>query len=1503
MKRPPNRPGSIIDLHGTSLITTSNQVIDEKVASLSLNTTAQNDNKPQSEAKGNSIFNRISQTLKNRHVSSPKASSSQSESAATASQPPLSKSTLPIHLACFKGEFLRVSDLLATNPFLLNQTYNFSEQSLLSNAEEQDNSYLPPLSTPKTIRAALSVFDITKMNRDQRWLIHNYFSGCSLLHYACAGDKLEIVRFLLDQQEGTIDVDVTNDEGKLSEFYTFNDEIKELIIMERKKRHQSQQQQQRVPPPPLPSSVPPPLPSSPPPPLPSAPPPSFPVSEDEPPPSPPPLPTIIPKRQSALTTTMPKRQSALNNGSMVIPTTSSTSMMPKRQSALTGGNTEKHLLIARNSPSPPPPSFSQDDNDDEEEIPLPSSPPSSALAQQQEHSSLSSRQLPPPPPISSSVVAGRPPPPPTSTSVQIQQSRPPGQSASPSIPLSASSSSSTSVSNSPSPYSYVDDIRFAKYVKMKALLPHLAVQQKMKLDGFTVDEINHFFNDEAPPSSVPMSVSKPVPPGPPAVPGPPIKKDIRPALGPPPPPMVKPPFAPLSNSDTSKSNAAPPRPTSMVSKEDDKKSAHASVAPPAPPAGSTHQQLAQRQQPTVMTRLPPPPPPISATSLGGMIAKNDSSEPPSPPPSSFDDEESRFNDRLSPPAPPAAGLPSANEGSSGNNRPKSQRISTRRLSRVISNRRMSSTSNDDHSSVGDGGNNSSEKGKEAHKHLHHHHQQQQVTGERISMSSVISDITADSRTLEASSNTSGGGKGVIGTTPRPVPAASQSKSGSNINAGNQKGPNKPPLPPSAASSQSKKQQQQNSALANRFLSKVKEESTTTPATKEKPAHISLPTKFSSSSTSSTSRMNLNLNDFEQIDDEKNETDQHAAISGVKSDGKHSSLPTKKMLSPAAPVKIPSALNDEGTNLNDESGSSPVPVSTSPPPPPATQVIRPPLVMKRLSITDKSTADRGAFEEETEKRTTEGNRERGESERKAEEGVEEEDERKKREQQFFQGINDNDNPYKPHFKRESLLARIDDFLPSSSVLPSVSPSSSFATSFAIPEIPLSKEEKLRQYYFRVENMLSKLVPLEEVANRALISNTENDEMIIKSLSDNPIAFFNNLSSTLNYSKYSYPTTSAKGEGAAGDGDGDGDGSDSEMVVRAGAKEKKEKQQQRRLSPRKLKKLLSNHMISPSHLLPSSPLAASSSSGNADANSASSPPPSHALPSSSSCKQLSFREMIWKRAAENMNRGVVDSTGPEYQSLRNEAYELGNKLISSEFASFAYKEKWESIDLLQKKAINTILSLNRSYDDSEHQQQKSSYDEYDGDLLDGEGRRNQGTGGGIGRIGRSQHKTTNRKETHSRNGVKSQPPPTSSAVASPSSLLMHHYQQKNNQSKKKQQQQQQQQMQQSASTIQGQRHQELFDEDYYDYNIEEELEKLKTRFDPSDFEQFDQYRGPGGGGAAAATVQEFSSSSSSVSIGSSVSGKNNQQQQQQQQQQQRSQNRRSVARVRDSSQHGH
>jgi hypothetical protein len=418
-------------------------------------------------------------------------------------------------------------------------------------------------------------------------------------------------------------------------------------------------------------------------------------------------------------------------------------------------------------------------------------------------------------------------------------------------------------------------------------------------------------------------------------------------------------------------------------------------------------------------------------------------------------------------------------------------------------------------------------------------------------------------------------------------------------------------------------------LANRFLSKVKETTTITTAatTTKESAHISLPIKLPSSSPS---KMNLNLNDFEEEVEKGNERKQIStagtAVGTADKVDKHSSLPTKKLVSP---VPSPAASIPSSTKpvvLNDEMNNSP------PSPPSITQVIRPPLVMKRLSIKDSSTAIDHNGEEGQ-------NKERGESERKVDEDRlqqqqqqdQQQTEREKGEQISFS----KDGGYQQHFKRESLLTRIEDFLPSPSVLPS-SPSSSSGDTFIIPEVPLTKEEKLRQYYFRVENMLSKLVPLEEVANRALILNTENDEMIIKSLEENPIAFFNNLSSTLNYSKHSssYPPIIPLIEGEEEEDD---DGSESETGDRKkGRKEKqKHQQQQRRLSPKKLKKLLSNHMISPSHLLPPSSPSSSSSvflmaasatsplSSSLPAASSSSSPSSSS--SSTHCKpQLSFRD---------------------------------------------------------------------------------------------------------------------------------------------------------------------------------------------------------------------------------------------------------------------------------------
>eukprot|EP01034_Spumella_vulgaris_P021430 gene21430-27460_t len=64
------------------------------------------------------------------------------------------------------------------------------------------------------------------MSLDQRWLLTHSFARCSLLHYACAGDQLIVVRFLIEQGA---DRNITNLANREPDYYTMDERIREYL--------------------------------------------------------------------------------------------------------------------------------------------------------------------------------------------------------------------------------------------------------------------------------------------------------------------------------------------------------------------------------------------------------------------------------------------------------------------------------------------------------------------------------------------------------------------------------------------------------------------------------------------------------------------------------------------------------------------------------------------------------------------------------------------------------------------------------------------------------------------------------------------------------------------------------------------------------------------------------------------------------------------------------------------------------------------------------------------------------------------------------------------------------------------------------------------------------------------------------------------------------------------------------------------------------------------------
>ena len=114
---------------------------------------------------------------------------------------------------------------------------NFLSKFLLED-EEQERGFVAPPSTPSLIREALSLAKrhlfldvgdsaLPQLLDSQKWLLKNAFAKGTLLHYACAGDQLEVVNYLLQVAKNSSTM--VNNAGHSAEYYSENDSIKEAI--------------------------------------------------------------------------------------------------------------------------------------------------------------------------------------------------------------------------------------------------------------------------------------------------------------------------------------------------------------------------------------------------------------------------------------------------------------------------------------------------------------------------------------------------------------------------------------------------------------------------------------------------------------------------------------------------------------------------------------------------------------------------------------------------------------------------------------------------------------------------------------------------------------------------------------------------------------------------------------------------------------------------------------------------------------------------------------------------------------------------------------------------------------------------------------------------------------------------------------------------------------------------------------------------------------------------
>ena len=92
-------------------------------------------------------------------------------------------------------------------------------------------------------------------------------------------------------------------------------------------------------------------------------------------------------------------------------------------------------------------------------------------------------------------------------------------------------------------------------------------------------------------------------------------------------------------------------------------------------------------------------------------------------------------------------------------------------------------------------------------------------------------------------------------------------------------------------------------------------------------------------------------------------------------------------------------------------------------------------------------------------------------------------------------------------------------------------------------------------------------------------------------------------------------------------------------------------------------------------------------------------------------LSFRDMIWHRAAQHMNSALSDKQRSHYDKARLEAYQLGVKLMKKEFSTMANQEHWEAVDLVEsqrhqaaerqlKENVRAYMLTNHDVQDTPH-----------------------------------------------------------------------------------------------------------------------------------------------------------------------------------------------------------
>lgn len=147
------------------------------------------------------------------------------------------------HLAALHGNVRLLKRGIEEDADLLSKHFQCSDLCLVEDCELDDTEYVPPPLLPRLVRAALhncnDLLDETvgcdygtfgllsrQLPLDQRWLISFGFGHAPLLHYACAGNRLDAVKLLLSMGS---DVQAVNAVHRRAEEYTTSGAILELL--------------------------------------------------------------------------------------------------------------------------------------------------------------------------------------------------------------------------------------------------------------------------------------------------------------------------------------------------------------------------------------------------------------------------------------------------------------------------------------------------------------------------------------------------------------------------------------------------------------------------------------------------------------------------------------------------------------------------------------------------------------------------------------------------------------------------------------------------------------------------------------------------------------------------------------------------------------------------------------------------------------------------------------------------------------------------------------------------------------------------------------------------------------------------------------------------------------------------------------------------------------------------------------------------------------------------